>query len=61
MSYATPLYYAAKTLADAPHTHDHHPRLEKQRRRRIRIILFPALRAERRRATVAAATSNSPR
>jgi hypothetical protein len=61
MSYATPLYYAAKTLADGPHAHEHHPRPEKQRRRRIRIIMFPALRAERRPATVAAAASNSPR
>ena len=61
MSYATPFYYAAKALDDSVPTHGHHPRHVKQRRRRIRLVLFPAVRAEHRRPTIATATPNSPR
>ena len=54
MSYATPFYYAAKAVQshEAPRRH-HHPLPAKQRRRRIRLVLFPA-----QRATVATATSS---
>ena len=54
MSYATPFYYAAKAVQshEAPRQH-HHPLPAKQRRRRIRLVLFPA-----QRATVAPATSS---
>jgi hypothetical protein len=54
MSYATPFYYAAKAVQshEAPSRH-HHPLPAKRRRRRIRLVLFPA-----QRATVAPATSS---
>jgi hypothetical protein len=42
MSYATPLYYAAKSLAEDT-ANDRHQL--KQRRRRIRFAVFPAQRA----------------
>jgi len=61
MSYATPFYYAAKAIDDNKAAHGHHPRHVKQRRRRIRFILFPALRAQSRHATVATATPSSSR
>jgi hypothetical protein len=53
MSYATPFYYAAKAVQtqESPR-HNHHPLPAKQRRRRIRLVLFPA-----QRPTVAPATS----
>jgi hypothetical protein len=55
MSYAAPFYYAAKAIqADEPVRHPHQAI---QRRRRIRLVLFPAQRPQRRQATVAAATS----
>jgi hypothetical protein len=55
MSYATPFYYAAKAVQshEAPSRHPYHPLPAKQRRRRIRLVLFPA-----QRATVAPATSS---
>jgi hypothetical protein len=54
MSYATPFYYAAKAVQthEIP-SHDHYPRRSKQRRRRIRLVLFPA-----QRPIVAPATSS---
>ena len=55
MSYATPFYYAAKAVEshETPRG-NHHPLPTKQRRRRrIRLVLFPA-----QRATVAPATSS---
>jgi hypothetical protein len=54
MSYATPFYYAAKAVQthETP-SHDHYPRRSKQRRRRIRLVLFPA-----QRPIVAPATSS---
>ena len=54
MSYATPFYYAAKAVQshESPR-HDHHPLLARRRRRRIRLVLFPA-----QRPTVAPATSS---
>ena len=54
MSYATPFYYAAKAVQshEAPRQH-HHPLPAKQRRRRIRLVLFPA-----QRVTAAPATSS---
>jgi hypothetical protein len=55
MSYATPFYYAAKAVQshEAPSQGHHHPLPAKQRRRRIRLVLFPA-----QRPTVAPATSS---
>jgi len=62
MSYATPFYYAAKALQeDSYPAASHHQHVVKQRRRRIRLVLFPALRPHRRRATVAPAVSNDAR
>jgi hypothetical protein len=63
MSYATPFYYAAKAVQyDSYHpAEDHLSRQVKQRRRRIRLMLFPALRPHRRRTTVATATSSNSR
>lgn len=63
MSYATPFYYAAKALPYDSYAsaQGHSPRQTKQRRRRIRLMLLPALRPHRRRTTVAAATSRSSR
>jgi hypothetical protein len=56
MSYAAPFYYAAKAVqADEPVRHPHQV---KQRRRRIRLVLFPAQRPHRAQAQVATATSN---
>ena len=54
VSYATPFYYAAKAVQshESP-SQDHHPRRSKQRRRRIRLVLFPA-----QRPIVAPATSS---
>jgi hypothetical protein len=54
MSYATPFYYAAKAVQthESP-SRNHHPLPTKQRRRRIRLVLFPA-----QRPTVAPATSS---
>jgi hypothetical protein len=54
MSYATPFYYAAKAVQthESP-SQNHHPLPPKQRRRRIRLVLFPA-----QRVTVAPATSS---
>ena len=57
MSYATPFYYAAKALAtDEPIPHTL-PQL-RQRRRRIRLVLFPAQRLHRPQAKAAAAASD---
>jgi hypothetical protein len=55
MSYAIPFYYAAKAVQshEAPSQGHHHPLPAKQRRRRIRLVLFPA-----QRPTVAPATSS---
>jgi hypothetical protein len=58
MSYATPFYYAAKAFQDPASPPATHPRPQQRRRRRIRLVLFPALRSGRR-ATVATATSDS--
>jgi hypothetical protein len=56
MSYAAPFYYAAKAVqAHEPTPHQHYA---KQRRRRIRLVLFPAQRPQRQQAKVAAATSS---
>jgi hypothetical protein len=44
MSYAAPLAYAAKSLTYDPTTSGGHPRPVRQRRRRIRRVLLPALR-----------------
>jgi hypothetical protein len=54
MSYATPFYYAAKAVQshESP-SRDHYPLRSKQRRRRIRLVLFPA-----QRPTVAPATAS---
>jgi hypothetical protein len=54
MSYATPFYYAAKAVQshESP-SRNHHPLPARQRRRRIRLVLFPA-----QRPTVAPATSS---
>ena len=54
MSYAAPFYYAAKAV-QAHEPTPHHPRL-RQRRRRIRLVLFPAQRPQPQQAKVAAAT-----
>jgi hypothetical protein len=56
VSYATPFYYAAKAVQshETPRRH-HYPLPSKQRRRRIRLVLFPAQRPQ---ATVAPATSS---
>ena len=54
MSYATPFYYAAKAVqTHEPTSRSHYPLPAKQRRRRIRLVLFPA-----QRPTVAPATSS---
>ena len=59
MSYAAPFYDAVKAVqSDEP---VHHPRPEKQRRRRIRLMLFPAVRPQRSTTTVAPATSSNSR
>ena len=59
MSYAAPFYYAAKAVqSDEPASH---PRPDKQRRRRIRLVTFPAQRAHRGTAAVAPATSGNSR
>ena len=56
MSYAAPFYYAAKALS-----YDHYqpaPQQQaRQRRRRIRLVLFPAQRPHRPQASVATANS----
>lgn len=56
MSYAAPFYYAAKALS-----YDHYQpapqRQARQRRRRIRLVLFPAQRPHRPQASVATASS----
>jgi hypothetical protein len=56
MSYATPFFYAAKAIEAYEPTP--RPRLAKQRRRRIRLVLFPAQRPHRPRRTVATAASS---
>jgi hypothetical protein len=52
--YAAPFYYAAKAIQADERLR--HPHQLKARRRRIRLILFPAQRPHRANATVAAAT-----
>jgi len=59
MSYATPFYYAAKALHYDTYEHARHPRMTKQRRRRIRLALFPALRPHRRHAPSALTADSS--
>ncbi|MBA3262155.1 MAG: hypothetical protein H0T69_06745 [Thermoleophilaceae bacterium] len=55
MSYAAPLAYAANALSYDPYAGaSHHPRPVRQRRRRMRMTLLPALRP--RRQTTAPAT-----
>jgi hypothetical protein len=44
MSYAAPLAYAAKVLTYDPTAAIEHPRAVRQRRRRMRRVLLPALR-----------------
>jgi hypothetical protein len=44
MSYAAPLAYAAQALTHDATTPSEHPRPVRQRRRRIRRVLLPALR-----------------
>lgn len=61
MSYATPFYYAAKALHYDAYSPGQHPRAVKQRRRRIRLMLFPALRSHRRHETATPAISTSSR
>jgi len=58
MNYATPFYYAAKALQYDQYQAPQHPRVGRQRRRRIRLMLFPAVRPQRGAATVAPATSS---
>jgi hypothetical protein len=55
MSYAAPFYYAAKAVQ--AHEPVRHPHRVNQRRRRIRLVLFPAQRPHRPQASVATATS----
>jgi hypothetical protein len=56
VSYATPFYYAAKAVQTSePAGHPHHV---KPRRRRIRLMLFPAQRPHRPQAQVATASSS---
>ena len=44
MSYAAPFYYAAKAIqTDEP---KRHPQVPRQRRRRVRLVLFPAQRPQ---------------
>jgi hypothetical protein len=64
MNYAGPFAYATRSLPYdpyAPAVASHHPRPSRQRRRRMRMVLLPALRPRSRQATVQArvATSNS--
>jgi hypothetical protein len=64
MSYAAPLAYAARSISPdpyAPTVSSHHPRPSRQRRRRMRMVLLPALRPRRGQSTVPAtlAASNS--
>ena len=55
MSYATPFYYAAKAVqSHESRPVDHAPLPARRRRRRIRLVLFPAQRPQ---ATVTPATS----
>jgi hypothetical protein len=56
MSYAAPFYYAAKAVQ--AHEPVRHPHQVNQRRRRIRLVLFPAQRPQLQQAKVAAATSS---
>lgn len=56
MSYAAPFYYAAKAVqAQQPVRHPHQVN---RRRRRTRLVLFPAQRPQGQQAMVAAATSS---
>jgi hypothetical protein len=55
MSYAAPFYYAAKAIQAEERIR--HPHQVSSRRRRIRLVLFPAQRPQRQPAKVAAATS----
>ena len=57
MSYATPFYYAAKAVQSSEPV-QHHPQQVKQRRRRIRLMLFPAQRPHTPQAQAATATSD---
>ena len=44
MSYAAPFYYAAKAIqTDEP---KRHPQVPRRRRRRVRLVLFPAQRPQ---------------
>jgi hypothetical protein len=55
MSYATPFYYAAKAVQSHESRPVHHdPLPARRRRRRIRLVLFPAQRPQ---ATATPATS----
>jgi hypothetical protein len=56
MNSATPFYFAAKAFEYSTPTRAHHPRVVRQRRRRFRFVLFPALRPQRGRTTVGPAT-----
>jgi hypothetical protein len=56
MSYAAPFYYAAKAIE--AHEPARQPHQARARRRRIRLILFPAQRPHRPQAKVATATSS---
>jgi hypothetical protein len=44
MSYAAPFYYAAKAIQTDERPR--HPQYTRQRRRRIRLVLFPAQRPQ---------------
>jgi hypothetical protein len=44
MSYAAPFYYAAKAIQTDERPR--HPHYTRQRRRRIRLVLFPAQRLQ---------------
>ena len=44
MSYAAPFYYAAKAIQTDERPR--HPQLARQRRRRIRLVMFPAQRPQ---------------
>jgi hypothetical protein len=61
MSYAAPFYYAAKALEYDRYVPGQHPRPVKQRRRRIRLVLFPALRPTGSTTSVAPAASSGSR
>ena len=56
MSYAAPFYYAAKAIQTDERPQQ--PRYQRQRRRRIRLVLFPAQRPQVALATCPATASS---